>query len=381
MAVLALSGCASVYNPSHESSIEYDPALLSGEPIFGEIVDSAEVPDEEIVGMNENMTSYMEGNVGERRLSVARFHRLMTALNRDGYFKSTYAAEKTNTAVETFETKSGNCLSYTNMFIALSRHAGLNTSFQVVHVPPSWDADSGYLIRYTHINVLVKGIRFDKVNGLDFTVDFNSVHPDPAYARHIVSDRYATSLFYGNRSVSHTRRGEHRMAFAYLKKAIEMVPSNPDLWINLGAFYAKQESFELAIDAYTVALQVHPRSKGAMSGLARAYEQLGDTENAELYAHQVRRYRERNPYYHFAIAQAEFEHARYELALASINTAIGLKRGNGRFYFMKGLTEKKLGDIKAANKSFRRAERLGEYKDLKLRYVNDLAKVELKTGF
>ena len=40
IAVLALSGCSSLYNPSRESSIEYDPALLSGEAIFGEIVDS-----------------------------------------------------------------------------------------------------------------------------------------------------------------------------------------------------------------------------------------------------------------------------------------------------------------------------------------------------
>ena len=129
IAVLALSGCSSLYNPSRESSIEYDPALLSGEAIFGEIVDSTEVPDEEIVGMTENMTSYMDGNVGERRLSTVRFHRLFAALKRDGYFKSTYAAGKTNTASETFETKSGNCLSYTNMFIALSRHAGLDASF------------------------------------------------------------------------------------------------------------------------------------------------------------------------------------------------------------------------------------------------------------
>ena len=87
----------------------------------------------------------------------------------------------------------------------------------------------------------------------------------------------------------------------------------------------------------------------------------------------MRKYRERNPYYHFALAQARFEIADYDAALESINVAIDLKGRNGRFYFMKGLTEQKLGLYSDAQLSFQRAERFGRYRDLKLRYVNEFA--------
>ena len=168
------------------------------------------------------------------------------------------------------------------------------------------------------------------------------------------------------------RIGNYRRAFAYLKKALELTPQNIDLWINLAALYSKQMDQASAREAYEVALQIKPTSKGAMSGLARSHEILGNTELAEQYANKVRRYRERNPFYHFAIAQAEYDGDQFDRALDSINTAISLKRNNARFHFMKGLTLQQLGDTEAAQKSFSRARRYGRYDDLVKRYGGQL---------
>lgn len=355
--------------------IDYDPALINGERAFGEVVPINEAPSAELTTVSPEMAQYMNNTVGGTRLAVSRFKRLLKALSDDGYFTSTYNADKTFNAADTFANKSGNCLSYTAMFITMARYAGMNARFQIVRVPPSWDADSGYLIRYTHINVLVTGVKMDKLGGGDFTVDFNAVHPEPEYSRRIVSDRYAESLFHANRSVTSVRAGDDRTGLAHLRRAIELVPDNADLWINLGAFYGKRDDFAAAIDAYEVGLSIDPGNKGAISGLSRAYAGAGDMAKAEFYGNQVKRYRQKNAYYHFALAQAQFEQADYPEALAAINTAIGLKRGNGRFYFMKALTEQKLGDVDAARKSFQRAQRYGRFRDLKLRYVNEFAGV------
>jgi len=372
---LLLSGCMSMSNPywDRQQGVPYD--LVTGEAVFGEEVRAAEVPEADILAVTPQMQAYVDDALSGGRYMSARFKHIMKGLLRDGYFKASYQPNRTNTAAETFEQKAGNCLSYTNMFIALARASGLDARYQIVDVPPSWDADSGYLIRYTHVNVLLKGVRLDKAYGEDFTVDFNEVHPDMDDPARVIDDDHASALFYANRSVNLFREGENRQAFAYLRRAIELVPDNMDFWLNLGAFYAKLEYYNEAIRAYERVLQLDRHNRGAMSGLGRAYQVLGDNERADYYIDQVKRYRDSNAYYHFAIAQTEFEKERYVEALNAINTAIDLKKRNGRFYFMKGLTEQKLGNVEAAKESFKRASRHGKYRDLKRRYSDELAGV------
>ncbi len=369
--LLFITGCAA--RPMDPMVDPEFGRLLSGEFVFDEPVSADEVPDVDLTGVSDEMRAFVEAEVGETRISSVKFRRMFRGLTREGYFNTNYLADSTRTAAETFQRKSGNCLSYTSMFVALAREAGLDARFQVVSVPPNWDADSGYLIRYTHVNLVLKGFRYDKVHGEEFSVDFNDVLPEPEYPRHEISDEEATALFYANESVRHLRSGSMRDAFAYLKKAIQISPENSDLWINLGALYAKEDALEQALIAYEVALSLDRSNRGAISGLGRTHLALGNLEEADYYNEQVKRYRERNPYYHFAIAQAEFENARYPAALRSINTALDLKYRNGRFHFMKGLTEYKLGDLESARESFQRADRFGNYRDLKQRYVSGVA--------
>ncbi len=372
--LLMLSACTTIPEDPRLQS-EYQ-ALLVGDRIFGEPVEMDEVPDVDLLGVSEEMRAFIAEEVGTVRVPAVKFRRMFRGLTRGGYFEGNYIADSTRTAAETFHHRSGNCLSYTSMFIALAREAGLDARFQLVQVPPNWDADSGYLIRYTHVNLVLRGFMYDARTGKEFSVDFNDVLPDPDYPTEIISDETATSLFYANRSIFHLRSGEMRPAFAYLKKAINIAPDNADLWINLGAFYAKQDAFDQALASYEVALMLEPGNRGAISGLGRTHDVLGNRAEADRYNDQVRRYRQRNPYYHFAIAQTEFDRAHYDKALDAINTAIELKFRNGRFHFLKGLAEYKLGDLKSAQDSFQRASRFGNYRDLKQRYVSGFAQAE-----
>ncbi|MDZ7670778.1 MAG: hypothetical protein U5Q16_15630 [Gammaproteobacteria bacterium] len=141
-------------------------------------------------------------------------------------------------------------------------------------MPASWDADSGFLIRYTHINVVVQGVRLDKQPSQSVIVDFNAVHPEGDFSQRIVSDEYAESLYYANKSVNLLRADRLRQGFAYLRRALEIAPENADLWVNLGAFYATLEDYESSIEAYQVARQIDPRNKSAVAGMARSYAML-----------------------------------------------------------------------------------------------------------
>ncbi len=365
----AAVGCAVQTPFMVQGGAVYEPSLITGERLFAEPIGEHEIPRVRVNEPSPNMRKYIAATVGGIRAPTRRFNELFRNLSQDGYFKAVYTADDTLTAAETFQARGGNCLSYTNMFVALAREAGLDARYQIVDVPPSWDADAGFLIRYTHINVIVEGVSLNYHPGDAVIVDFNDVHPDPDYPRKEVSDAYAESLFYANQSVNLLREGQYRKSFAFLRRALEIAPENVDLWINLGAFYATQSDFPSSAEAYEVALQIDPRSKAAFSGLARSYANAGDDERAAFYEEKVRQYREGNPYYHYALAQAAFEDADYERSLSYIETAIGLRARTPRFHLFKGLIEQRLGDSEAAEQSFRRAQRFGIDRRVKLQMV------------
>ncbi|MBX3705459.1 MAG: tetratricopeptide repeat protein [Pseudomonadales bacterium] len=361
-----LAGCATI----DPSAPRYDPALISGERLFDAPLDPARVPHVDIVSPNPAMQAFVATHVTDARLSVTRLRRLLQGLLEEGFFNHRYDPLVTLTAQEAFQARSGNCLSYTNMFIALAREAGLDAVYQVVDIPPTWDADAGFLIRYTHINVLLRGVRIERAPGEIVTVDFNDVLPDPEHPRRPVSDDYAASLYYANHAVEFLRRNELADAFAYLRRAIELEPGNPDLWVNLAALYGRRDDIRSAIEAYEVALQIDPRNRAALAGLARSHTLTGETALAARYEARVRDYLESNAYYHLALAQAALERAEPDRALESIDRAIRLKRRSGRLHFVKGLIHERLGDLDAARESFRTARRLGISNPAKLEHMD-----------
>ncbi len=367
---LLLAGCATPARHHEAPVLAYDPALLSGERLFGAPLVDELVPDVAVSEADEQMRDYVADLVEDAQLSATRFRRLLGGLIRDGYFGAGYSPYETLTAAEAFRARSGNCLSYTNLFVALAREAGLDAVYQVVDVPPSWDADAGFLIRYTHINVLLPGLKVERLPGEAVTVDFNIVHPDPEHARQTVSDAYAKSLYYANHSIELLRGNRPREAFAYLRRAIELESANADLWVNMGALYSIRGDFSSSIEAFQVAVQLEPANRAALAGLARSHRNLGDDEMALYYDARVRNYLETNPYYHLAMAQAAIGRADYDLALDSINRAIGLQRRSGRLHFVKGLIEEQRGDLTAARDSFRNAKRFGLRNERKLAHID-----------
>ena len=372
---LVVGGCVSHPNPSDVTGKALslsDSALISGVGLFETAVSSDEVPDEPMLNVDADMLAFLDTHVGDRGGPVVRFRRLFGSLIEEGHFEGTYDPYGTYTSAQTFHAQRGNCLSYTSMFVALARKAGIDAVFQVVHVPPTWRADAGFLIRSRHVNVVLRGVRSYEWTGSQLTLDFNVLEPDPKYRRDIVSDEFAESLFYANLAVEQIRHDRPRSAFAYLMKAFERAPQNPDLWINLGAFYSMYEHPELAVESFHRVLVIDPDNKAALSGLDRSHRALGQTAIADEYAARVESYRVNNPHYHFAVAQRAFERADYQAALDAIATALSMER-NGRFYYLRGLAETALGDEAGARRSFRRAARFGHYRDLEWRYRHVLA--------
>ena len=71
-----------------------------------------------------------------------------------------YEPSLTLTAADTFNHRTGNCLSFTAMFIAMAREAGLKAWFQEVKLPPEWSSVNDTFLVSMHVNAVVQDCLF-----------------------------------------------------------------------------------------------------------------------------------------------------------------------------------------------------------------------------
>lgn len=367
-----LSGCASNRHlqalSEQTKPLADDASLLSGAAVFGVAVTPFESRPPDLLEMHPAMPNFIATVVGTQPATVVRLKSVLKALGEQAYFSDSYVADATQTAGKTFAEKRGNCLSYTAMFVVLSRLAGLEVNFQVVNVPPAWIAGSDYLVRSTHINAVASDIRMSHNERLDLTVDFNSVTDTERYRSRQISDAYANSLFLANLGVQHLQAGNNLEGFRHLRAGIELEPTNIDLWVNLAAFYATHQAPKQAQAAYLKALRIDPSSRAVHAGLGRTYEKLQRPELAQQHLDLARQYQAKNPYYHFSIAQRALGQADYTYALEAVNRALQLSGADGSFHYLKAITLQHLGDPNGAQRSLDKAQRLGTDPGLLQRY-------------
>ena len=74
------------------------------------------------------------------------------------------------------------------------------------------------------------------------------------------------------------KRGQYDKALAYLEKAIELNPNNPETYVALGSTYRFLGEFEQAIVQYKKALEIDPYCVYAYRDLGYTYGLLGEEE-------------------------------------------------------------------------------------------------------
>ena len=108
--------------------------LLDASPILG----GAAAPDivrADILAVTPEMSAFIDQYVEPGQYASYKLKRLLYALLGEGEFELVYD-DSTRTAASTFENRRGNCISFTNMFIAMARDLGLEARYQEVEIPP-----------------------------------------------------------------------------------------------------------------------------------------------------------------------------------------------------------------------------------------------------
>jgi len=266
----------------------------------------------------------------------------------------TYDPLVTLPADRAFRARRGNCLTFSSMFVAMARQAGLNAWYQEVEVAPKWSAVNDTVLVSKHVNAVVSEY------GLRYAVDVSRLEAQGGERTRRLSDREAKAQYFNNLGVDALVVDDLPLAYAYFDKALETEPGLDYVWSNLGVVFRRNDQPQDAILAYRVALRANPEHAVALNNLHELYTEMGDFDSAAALQQRVERNRRRNPYYLLHLAEEADDAGRWEEAVELLERAIRINAEEYRFYYVLAHAQYHLGQIETARESLEHGRRLAQ---------------------
>jgi len=255
-------------------------------------------------------------------------------------------------ADEAFQTRRGNCLTFSSLFVAMARDAGLSAWYQEVQIPPKWSAVNETLLVSKHVNAVVSEY------GLRYVIDVSRRKPAPGERTRRLTDREAKAQYFNNLGVDALVANDLPLAYAYFAKALDTQPGLAYIWSNLGVVFRRNLQAEDAAFAYRTALAADSGHTVALNNLYDLYSEGGDLEAAAALEGRVERNRRRNPYYLHHLAELASEEERWDEAIDLLNRAIDIDAEEYRFHYTLAHAQFHAGQIETAHTSLDRAREL-----------------------
>jgi len=338
---LLLGACASL----NTATISPPPLKNSGPEIV--------VDDVDVLEISPAMEEFLDRYVLQYSNPQTRLELLTSAVSGSGVLGFDYDVTRTLTAAEAFRTRSGNCIGFANMMVALAREAGLDAYYQEVFRRPEWsDYTDDTVLLVKHVNVVVETPR------MVWVVDVSGIKIHPTSRRRVIDDSYAKALYLNNIAVDSLLENDLPAAYAYMRSAIEADPSATDAWVNLGVIYGRNDQLDDAKLAFNQALAIDPREHSAMSNLYEVYMEQEDFQTAAEIESRVERYRRSNPYYLLKLSNEALEQNRYKQSISLLKKAIEKKEDEHILHFALARTQYLSGKLAAAESSLVRAREL-----------------------
>ena len=311
-----------------------------------------EIADVDLLAMTPEMKEFVAGHSGRGNRGQNKTWALAHAAMNPYLFNFDYDPQVTLPADQAFEQRVGNCLSFSSLFIAMARSAGMRAYFQEVEIPPVWSNVDDNLLVSKHVNAVVYS------EGLTFTVEVSRRKAREIEQTRRLSDGEAKAQYYNNLGADALISQDIALAYAYFRKALEADRGLPYVWSNIGVILRRNDQTEDAILAYKTALQLEPNQSVALNNLHVIYTEDGNVKAAAEFGGRVERNRRKNPYYIQHLAELAIEEQRYSDAVGMARKAIRMDAREYRFYYTLAQAQYLDGKINVAQASLDQALQL-----------------------
>lgn len=207
---------------------------------------------------------------------VEKLRNLQSGLFDETEFPFHYRNRGTFTAAEAFYRREGNCLSFTNLFVSLSRSIGIGTKTAFVTRRMPTEKDGDLIIINTH----VVAVYFE---GLPkpYIFDFDRRPHERVEDAKPLDDLWITALYLNNRGADELRATHPEIATRYFDYATRLAPEFVPAWGNLGVARRRLGDLPGAFEAYRRALERSADDPTILGNLASLYRFVGKESEAQ----------------------------------------------------------------------------------------------------
>lgn len=339
LAALLLGACSS--SPARKAPI---PDLLNHAPW--------PIPETHLLEVSPAMSSFVDRHTGQIASRNERAWALTYATLDPYLLDFEYDPMMTLTSAEAFKNRKGNCLTFSSLFIAMAREAGLEAWYQQVEVLPEWNSINETLLVTLHVNAAVRH------GGSEFTIDISRAKRMPNAAVRRLSDREAQAQYFNNLGADALVDAHLPRAYAYFREALRTDSTLAYVWSNLGVVLKRNGQVEDARSAYLTALQLDSGQSVALNNLYIIHSEQGDLEAAEAIRARVEKNRLNNPYYLFHLGAVAARQQRHAEAIDLLEQALRLEDSDYRLHLALAESLHHAGRGDAAASSLERAREL-----------------------
>jgi len=280
-----------------------------------------------------------------------KLRRIQAALFDPARYTFEYEMKETLTAPEAFAQRRGNCVSFTNLFLALGRSLGIRLQAALLVRQPDSERQGDLVLVYNHVVAArMKGASAD-------VYDFYRTAVESGYKLHALDDLSVAGIVASNRGVAFLRAGDIKAARAELETAVLLAPGLGSIHANLGLVRWREGDVAGAFAAYRQGLQAEPGSPSLRQNLAALYISLGRAAEARA-ALAATDLRNATPYSLLVMGDLELQAGHAKAALKRYRRARSL--GPDLLEPLLGIAraERALGNEKAFRKAVLRAAKL-----------------------
>lgn len=265
-----------------------------------------------------------------------------------------YADDADGSVAQTFASRRANCLSFTLLFVALARAAGLEATPQEIRETLSWRQSDGILYRTDHINTQVR------VAGRAYTIDIAGDGIIALAAPEPVSDARLLAHHYNNLAMQHLERNRLPLADSAMQQALRLDDAYAGHWSNAGVLALRAGDAATARRNYERALSLDANNASALFNLLSLPPSNGDSKKLAEYRQRLERVQQRDPFHHFLQASDAERVGDLPRAIAHYRSAIRLHRREPRFHAALAQAYRRVGDNHAALLALARARDLSD---------------------
>lgn len=321
---------------------------------------------EDFLSISEEMKRFLEEQVMVKKGQTERLKALIEVIFDKSRLDFRYTDSRTYTAARTFGSRSGNCLSFTAMFIVMARYLGLNARFQEVYHYATWTKRENLVVFNRHIDALVEA------DGKWIEVDFSFSTDKKLRSSQVVGDSRARAHYTNNIGAEALLVKDYEKAESRLKQAIRQDDGFAPAWTNLGLLYQHSGRPRLAEAAYKRAILLDSDDTTAAVNLWQLYKNQGHRQKAAKLWKRIKKSRRQNPFYHYSLGRRALADGKFKEALAHFRQAVHKNPREAEFYVQLAAACFKLDDRPKAEKYLKRAEKLAKSAQDRQRYHQKL---------